>query len=115
MKRLAVSAVALALSASVVMAAGADAIKERRQLMKANGEATKPIVAMMKGQSPFDLATVQTALKTYLNAAEKMPALFPPTARPATPTRCRRSGTTRRTSMRASRNWETMRPRTLPR
>ncbi len=78
MKRLAVSAVALALSASVVMAAGADAIKERRQLMKANGEATKPIVAMMKGQSPFDLATVQTALKTYLNAAEKMPALFPP-------------------------------------
>ncbi len=78
MKRLAVSAVALALSASVVMAAGADAIKERGQLMKANGEATKPIVAMMKGQSPFDLATVQTALKTYLNAAEKMPALFPP-------------------------------------
>ena len=49
------------LTASVAMAAGADAIKERRELMKTNGEATKPIVAMMKG-APFDLAAVQTAL-----------------------------------------------------
>ena len=78
MRKLSVFVVMFVLSASVVMAAGSDAIKERRGLMKANGEATKPIVPMMKGQAPFDLATVQTALKTYLNAAEKMPALFPP-------------------------------------
>jgi cytochrome c556 len=69
----------LALSASFALAmSGADAIKERRALMKENGEVTKPIVPILKGEAPFDLAAVQKALRTYVNAAEKMPALFPP-------------------------------------
>jgi cytochrome c556 len=74
----------LSLGLIAVMACGigaaradSDAIAQRRALMKANGEATQPIVAMMKGGA-FDLAAVQHALKTYIDAAEKMPALFPP-------------------------------------
>ena len=79
MKKSTASVLAVVLSAGLAAAAatGADAIKERRALMKANGEATKPLVPMMKGTAPFDLATVQKALRTYMNAAEKMPALFP--------------------------------------
>lgn len=73
---------ALAITASVgvalAAATGTEAIKERQKLMKANGEATKPIVPMLKGKAAFDLEAVQKALKTYEHAAENMPALFPP-------------------------------------
>lgn len=76
--RMTVAVIAIAASVGIALAAGADTIKERRELMKANGEASKPIGPMLKGAAPFDLATVQKALKTYANAADKMPALFPP-------------------------------------
>jgi cytochrome c556 len=66
----------LAIGAGVAFA-DADPIKERRALMKANGDATKPIVPMLQGKAPVDVAVVQKALKTYAEAAEKMPALFP--------------------------------------
>jgi cytochrome c556 len=79
MMRTALAAFAIAAITGIALAAtGADAIKERRDLMKANGDATKPIVPMLKGQAPVDIAVVQKALRAYENAAEKMPALFPP-------------------------------------
>jgi len=75
------------IAATVVVALGvgvafadSDPIKDRRALMKANGEATKTVVGMLKG-APFDLTAVKAALKTYGNAAANMPKLFPDSSR----------------------------------
>jgi cytochrome c556 len=56
--------------------AASDAIAQRQALMKANGKAATAIVAIMKG-GPFDVAVVQSSLKTFVNAGQKAPALFP--------------------------------------
>jgi cytochrome c556 len=64
-------------SAALAMT-GADAIKARRELMKADGAATRPVVAMLQGKAPFDLATVQKTLRTFQKAATEEPAYFPP-------------------------------------
>jgi len=54
-----------------------DVIKERKALMKSNGDAAKIAGAMIKGAQPFDLAAAQKILTTFADAASKMPALFP--------------------------------------
>lgn len=73
---LVVSAVVLA-GASAALAAS-PAIKERQDILKGFGDATKPVVAMLKGQAPFDLAAAQKALRTYEAGVKKLPSLFPP-------------------------------------
>ena len=79
MVRMTFAALAIAVGSGIALAAtGADAIKARRELMKGDGAATKPVVAMLQGKAPFDLATVQKTLKTYQDAASKEPAFFPP-------------------------------------
>ena len=80
MMRMTFAALAIAASAGLAAAAmtGAEAIKERRDMMKVDGQVSKPLVAMLKGTAPFDLAAVQKALKTYEDVASKAPALFPP-------------------------------------
>ena len=75
MKQWLVAGVVTALGVSVALADG-DPIKQRRALMKANGDATKTVVGMLKG-APFDLEAVKKALSTYEDAATKAPALFP--------------------------------------
>jgi cytochrome c556 len=75
MKRTLIVLSTLALGVTAVLA-DSDAIAQRQALMKANGKATGPIIAIMKG-GPFDLAAVQATLKTYADAGQKGPALFP--------------------------------------
>ena len=76
MKR-AVFAVAMLSAACGAGIAADNPIAARQALMKENGKATGGVVKMLKGEAPFDLATVQATLKVYANTAEKAPALFP--------------------------------------
>jgi cytochrome c556 len=74
MVRVMLAAGALVLAAT---AAQSDAIAARKALMKANGEQAKVGAAIAKGEAPFDAAKVQTIFATFVNAADKAPALFP--------------------------------------
>ncbi|MDE2361606.1 MAG: cytochrome c [Hyphomicrobiales bacterium] len=72
----------ISILAGVAFAAGAataqnDPIAQRKSIMKGVGDATKPVAGMLKGTEPFDNALVQKALATYIDAAKKMPSLFP--------------------------------------
>ena len=71
---LAVSAIAVGITA---VAAQSDPIAARRALMKANGDQAKIGAAMVKGEAPFDLTKAKAIFVTFVDAAGKMPALFP--------------------------------------
>jgi cytochrome c556 len=71
---------AIGLGASIAVA-DQDPIAARRALMKANGDEAKIGVAMIKGETPFDLAKAQKMFDTFEDAAHKMPALFPETSK----------------------------------
>ncbi|HYS47826.1 MAG TPA: cytochrome c [Xanthobacteraceae bacterium] len=71
---LAVTAVALGITA---VAAQSDPIAARKALMKANGDQAKIGAAMAKGEAPFDATKAQAIFTTFIDAATKMPALFP--------------------------------------
>lgn len=66
----------LVLAASLA-AAQSNPIAARKALMKANGEQAKIGAAIAKGDAPFDLDKVQVIFTTFMEAAEKAPALFP--------------------------------------
>jgi cytochrome c556 len=53
------------------------AIQQRQDLLKGINNAVKPIGAMLKGDAPFDLATVKASLATVSENAKKLPSLFP--------------------------------------
>jgi cytochrome c556 len=45
--------------------------------MKANGDAAKLGSAMAKGEAPFEAAKAKAVFATFIDAANKMPKLFP--------------------------------------
>jgi cytochrome c556 len=72
----AASVAAVALGVTVAFAQQ-DVIKERKAIMKGNGDQAKIGAGMAKGEQPFDLAAAQKIFATYADAAAKMPSLFP--------------------------------------
>ncbi|HXX51385.1 MAG TPA: cytochrome c [Xanthobacteraceae bacterium] len=66
-----------------VAAAQEDVIKQRKTLMKANGDQGKIGADMIKGDKPFNLAAVHKIFATFQDAAAKMPNLFPENSKPA--------------------------------
>ena len=71
------TALVVGIGAGIAAAQNLDAIKQRKEILKGMGKATKPVGAMLKGAEPFDLKAVQAALKLYQESAPKLPPLFP--------------------------------------
>ena len=56
---------------------GAAALTERKAIMKGQLDNAKQMSAMSKGSAPFDLTTVQAALKSYQEGTSKIKGMFP--------------------------------------
>lgn len=69
-----IAAVALGVGVAV---AQQDVIKERKDIMKANGDQAKIATAMVKGEKPFDPAAAKKIFAQFADAAAKMPSLYP--------------------------------------
>jgi cytochrome c556 len=67
---------AIALGVTAVTAQS-DPIAARQQLMKANGRQAKLGSNMAKGEAPFDVTKAKQIFATFMDAANKMPNLFP--------------------------------------
>jgi cytochrome c556 len=75
-KVLGLALVAGVLGASVAIAAD-DPIKQRKELMKGNGASLKGVVAMLKGEKPYDGAAVGKAMKDIGASVATFVTLFP--------------------------------------
>ena len=54
-----------------------DQVKQTQTVMKGNGKNAGALGAMVKGEKPYDQATVDTALAQFEDTAKKLPTLFP--------------------------------------
>jgi cytochrome c556 len=59
------------------VAAQQDAVKQVQTLMKGNGKNAGALGAILKGEKPYDQATVDAALAQFDDTAKKLPTLFP--------------------------------------
>jgi cytochrome c556 len=69
-------ALTVLLGVSLASASG-DPIKDREELMKGNGKAVKGVVAMLKGEKPYDGAAVEKAMKDINGSLATFVTLFP--------------------------------------
>jgi cytochrome c556 len=76
MMRTVVIAGAFLLAAGAVMAQQ-DQVKDTQTMMKGNGKNAGALAAMIKGEKPYDQATVDAALKQFADTGKKLPTLFP--------------------------------------
>jgi cytochrome c556 len=67
----------LAVGVTAVFAQNLEVIKQRREAMRNIAKAGTPPFGMMKGERPFDLATVHAAMKVYQDEGAKLKGLFP--------------------------------------
>ncbi|MBX9711898.1 MAG: cytochrome c [Xanthobacteraceae bacterium] len=82
MMRFGVAAVAVVFS--VHLAVAQDFAAQSQSLMKANNDAIGVLVAIAKGDKPYDQAAVDTALARLGDGAAKMPTLYPDSLKGAT-------------------------------
>ena len=54
-----------------------DLVKQAQTMMKGNGKNAGALAAMVKGEKPYDQATVDAALAQFEDTAKKLPTLFP--------------------------------------
>ena len=80
MKRVLIVGGALLLGMGAVWAQQ-DSVKEVQTLMKGNGKNAGAMSAMVKGEKPYDQATVDSALAQFADTAKKLPNLFPASAK----------------------------------
>jgi cytochrome c556 len=85
MMRTALVVGALLLGAGVVMAQQ-DLVKENQDTMKANAKNLGAMVAMVKGEKPYDQATVTAGLAQLEETAKKLPKMFPDSIKGMSPT-----------------------------
>ena len=76
MKRVLVVAATLLLGVGAVVAQQ-DVVKQTQTVMKGNGKNAGALAAIVKGEKPYDQATVDTALAQFEDTAKKLPTLFP--------------------------------------
>ena len=67
---------ALLLGVSAVVAQQ-DLVKHAQTFMKGNGKNAGALAAIVKGEKPYDQATVDAALAQFEDTAKQLPTLFP--------------------------------------
>jgi cytochrome c556 len=77
MKRISLGLVFTCIVGIGLALAAADPIKDRKELMKGNGGAMKTVIAMLKGEKPYDAKAAAAAMKAIGGSVDKFLTLFP--------------------------------------